>query len=254
MSAEEQLPHIAGEQDSTAAPRVSSKNSGGHATRRIAIIVIIVAIVTAGVVYALRTDVLTRVSTYLDAQKQVATVNGAVVRQGELTELLEQIAPGQAATLDETIRSQVLDDLVNVKLLISEAKEKGYTVTDEAVQEEFDAIVEQIGGEEVFKTQLASVGLSERDIREDIADELLIMQLVEAETDIDTIVVTGEEVQQTYDDAVGLAQSSGAEGDIPPLEDVREVIAAQLEQQKQQEIIEAYVGELREGADVEILL
>jgi hypothetical protein len=254
MSVEEQLPHTSVEQDSTSASRRSPKSNGGHTARRIAIIVIVVAIVTAAVVYALRADVLTRFSTYLDAQKQVATVNGAVVRQGELTELLEQIAPGQAATLDETIRSQVLDDLVNVKLLLGEAKEKGYTVTDDAVQEEFDALVEQFGGKEAFEAQLAAANISERDIREDIADELLLQQLVESETDIDIIAVTDEDVQQAYDEAVELAQSSGVEGEIPPLDDVREVIAAQLEQQKQQEIIEAYVNELREGADIEITL
>jgi hypothetical protein len=254
MSTDEQLTPTPLKTSPVSDSGASSKPKHSRTTMRIAVIVVVVAIVTALVVYAVRTDVPDRMGAYFAAQKQVAMVNGTVVRQGELVKVLEQIAPGQIDTLDESTRAQVLDDLIDVKLLLHEARAKGYTVTDESVQEEFDALVSQVGGEEAFETQIAIANISEREIREDIADELLLKQLVEAETEIDTVVVTDEEVQQSYDEAVTLAQSSGSAGDIPPLDEVREAIQNQLIQQKQQEIIIGYVDELRANADIKITL
>ena len=221
---------------------------------RIVTVIIIVAIVTAAVVFVVRGGAVEKMSDYFAAQKAVATVNGTKITQGDLFEILAQVAPGQEDAVDESIRAQVLEDLVSVRLLVSTAKENGVTVTDDEVQSELDTIIEQVGGEDAFVEQLEQANMTEKSLREDILEELLMQKLLAQETDIEELAATEEEITQAYNDAVASATEAGVADQVPALAEVRDVIKQQIEQEKQLEIVNVYVDTLRETADIEITL
>lgn len=185
----------------------------------------------------------------------VATVNGVGITQSELDTKIEEVVaqygmtPEQAS--DASFELQVLDEVINLRLLTSEAEKQGITVSDEDVATELVALVEKLGGQETFTTQLAAVGLTEDELRTNMRNELLIRKLLDANTDMENITVSDEEVAAMYDEAVGMAPEGQ---EMPPLAEVSEMARAQLIQQKSSEIVTAYVEQLRSGASIEIKL
>lgn len=189
-----------------------------------------------------------------DLSASVAKVNGVVITRGEFNERFEQykntLQPGAVdPSNDASVELALLDELVNLKLLTAEAESKNYTVTEDEVDAAMATIIAELGGEEVFNQQLAALGINMEELRENMRNELLIRQLIDAETDREDVVITDEEIVATYDAAVGEDTENA-----PALDDVREVIREQLIAQKSIEIVEAYIAELRSGAEIEITL
>lgn len=190
-----------------------------------------------------------------DPEAIVATVNGVKITRAELDEKMQQVRktiPEGAVdpSEDAAFELQLLKDLVSLKLLVMVAEEKKYTVTEEQIAAERSTLIEQIGGEEMFKQQLQALELSEETLVENMRNELLIRQLLDEETDIETITATDEEIQAAYDSiASGLDPS-----EVPPLEQVREMVRADVVNQKSAGIIETYLEGLRATAQIEYSL
>jgi foldase protein PrsA len=140
----------------------------------------------------------------------------------------------------------VLDEIINLKLLVASAEAKGFTVTDEDVQKEIVALVEVFGGEENFNQQLALTGLTREELEQNMKNELRIRQLVDTETNLNEVEVTDEEVKSAYD----LAVAGNNSPETPKLEDISEMLKAQLVQQKSAAIVEAYLSDLRAQAQI----
>lgn len=180
----------------------------------------------------------------------VATVNGATITRGELDKKIDQVRrslePGAPdPTQDASFELQLLEDLINLKLLTMVAEEKNYTVTDDEVEAEKVLLIEQFGGEDMLNEQLEQLGINQDELRESMRDEIMIRQLLEDETDIEGITVSDEEIQATYDMAVGDSE------DAPPLDEVKELIRSELVNQKTVQIVEAYINEVRAEAEIE---
>ncbi len=195
-------------------------------------------------------------SASLDPKAIVASVNGIEISRAELNKKVAQVkstVPEGAAdpSQDAAFELQLLDEVVNLKLLVSTAQAKGFTVTDEDIQKEITSLTEAFGGEAEFQKQLEDNNLTIEDLRENMRNELLIRQLVDSETAIKGVAVTPEEIKKTYEEAM----TGAPEGqDVPPLEEVTEMIRAQLLQQKSATIVQEYINKLREGAKIDILL
>lgn len=186
----------------------------------------------------------------VDAGAVVATVNGIKITRGELDEKIEQVRRSLPAgtpdpTQDAAFELQLLEDLINLKLLTMAAEEMNYTVSDDEVAAERSTLVEQFGGEETFSQQLSMLGITEEALKENMRNELLIRQLLDDKTDIESVEVTDEEIKTAYDMAVGETE------DAPPLEQVEELIRSQLLNQKTAEVVQAYIDELRASAQIE---
>lgn len=184
----------------------------------------------------------------------VATVNGTKIYQPELDEsisLLSQSAAAQGAnisdqkTLDE-IKTQALEVLISNTLMTAAAKKEGITVSDEDVQKQFDELLKQFGTQEELTAKMTEVGLTEEKLRKNISDRILAERYIEAVTDIETVAVTDEEVAEF----IKTITANGTE--LPPLEEIRPQIEAQLVGEKQQKIITELVEKLRADADVVI--
>lgn len=192
-------------------------------------------------------------ATSLDANAIVATAQGITVTRGELDEKIQQVRrslPADAVdpTQDAAFELQLLDDLISLKILTAEAEAKNYTVSDDEINAEMTVLAEQFGGMEQLNEQLTALGITEEELHENMRNELLIRQLLDDETEIDTVTVSDEEIAQAYASAVGDAE------DAPPLEQVTEMLRSEIMNQKSAEIIQEYVDTLRAEKDVEVTL
>jgi hypothetical protein len=193
-----------------------------------------------------------------DPETIVATVNGVDVTRGELDKKIEQVKrtlPEGAVdpTEDAAFELQLLNDLISLKLLTLIAVEKNYIVTDEQIESERTTLIEQLGGEETFNKQLEALSITNEELRENMKNELLIRQLLDDETDIDTITVSDEEIATAYEMAIGGAEASSTE-ELPTLEQVSEMLRSEITNQKSASIIQTYLDTVRATADIEITL
>lgn len=195
---------------------------------------------------------------YLTSQADsavVAVVNGEEITEKDLNTSIQQfnqaaIAQGVDTSDPEVaanIRAQALEVLVNTALLKQAAHAEEIEVSDEVAAERMEAIQAEIGGEEVLQERIAELGLSKEDLKEDIKEEILIQTLLDGIFAEAGIVITDEEIQAVYDSA------GGAEAGLPPLEEVRDQIEAQVRGTKEQEVIEAYLASLKTDAEIELI-
>jgi hypothetical protein len=90
------------------------------------------------------------------------------------------------------------------------------------------------------------LGLTYEELEADIAEEVIIQTLLDGLFVEAEIAVTEEEIQSVYDAA------GGTEAGLPPLEEVRDQVVAQVRSSKEQEIIDAYLSTLEGDAEVVI--
>jgi parvulin-like peptidyl-prolyl isomerase len=189
-----------------------------------------------------------------ESSATVAVVNGEEVTGKELNTSIQQfnqaaLAQGVDTTNPDVvadIRNQALEVLVNTTLLKQAAQEQGIEVSDEATTERLETIESEIGGAEVLQSRIDELGLTRAELREDIQEEILIQTLLDGIFSEADVSVTDEEIQEVYDAA------GGVEAGLPPLEEVREQIEAQVRGTKEQAVIDEYLGELKAEADIEI--
>jgi FKBP-type peptidyl-prolyl cis-trans isomerase (trigger factor) len=146
----------------------------------------------------------------------------------------------------EEIRTQALNNLITNVLLLTAAQNAGMKTNAEAIENSYNELATSVGGEETLLERMSSVGLTKETLLENISDRLVVDQYLEAETDIETLAVTDEEV------GAYVAQMTDAGMTVPPLEEVGEQIKASLLAEKQQAAVSAHIEELHASADIEI--
>lgn len=184
----------------------------------------------------------------------IAVVNGEKIYASEKARrvaFLEQSATSQgqdvsAPEIRAIIENQAMDMLVNDALLLTASRKAGYTATPEAIQKEVDTLIAGAGSVEAFQTQLVSFGLTEEELRENIAKRIMTESYLNDKTGYDEVTVSKEEIAAFY--------KSISEGnkDVPKLADISPQIEAQLGQQKQQQIIVDHLITLKDSATIEI--
>jgi hypothetical protein len=160
------------------------------------------------------------------------------------------------ATLEQ-IRQQVIDDLVLKEVLMQNAKEKGYDVSDQQISEEIERIKAQFPSDEDFQTALSENQLTEDGLKSMVASELQIGEFFQNE--IPKVTVADDEIQQMYDEykeqyEAQMAESTEDGQEFPSLEEAKGQIEAQLIQQKEQVEYDRMIEELMENSDIEILI
>ncbi len=183
----------------------------------------------------------------------VATVNGMEITRDELNKKIEQVKKTMPEgfadpTQDASFELQLLNEVINLKLLVDTAEKKNYIATDDQINTQRAILVKQFGGEDAFATQLKTFGITEDELKENMKNEIIIKQLLSDETDIDKIVVTDEEVKQAYDNIV-----AGTE-DAPAFEDISEMLRSQIKDQRGAGIVNAYIEKLKGESNINITL
>ncbi|MFC4401953.1 SurA N-terminal domain-containing protein [Gracilibacillus xinjiangensis] len=185
----------------------------------------------------------------VDPTVTVAEVNGEEIKGEEYNRLYPQVVNyltqyGQDTSDSEVVKEQVLNELVTQQLITQDAKTQGIEVTDEEVSSEMESIKEQYGEE--YKTVLEASGFTEESFQEQLEQDLIRSKYVETQFDTE---VTEDEIQAYYDQL-----SSSSEEDIGKLSEVEDRIREILVQQKRQEQLQPKIEQLRENAEIELLI
>jgi len=238
----------------------TEETAGGSKFKGYTAAVVIVALIILGVLYFMEkegrssTKIFESVISGQESGEVVAEVNGEKIVNSDLTASVQQLtqaaeAQGVDVTKPEAqseIRSQALDVLINTELLKQAAVEAGFEVSDEELESRIKTIETDIGGPEVLSQRLTELGISTDKLESDVKDEILIQKLLDSVFLGSGLAVTEEEINQMYD----AASSSGTE--LPPLEEVRDQVEAQIKSSKEQEAIDKYLGELKAEAEISI--
>lgn len=226
------------------------------------IAVVVILVISAGLMFILEkegrisTGLFSGVITKMEASAPAAKVNGTVITGAEFTSSLDQLTDLSAtqganvtdAAVIAQLRTQAIETLVNAELLRQAALAEGIATTPEDIENRFNEIRDGLGGAEVLASRMAEFGVTEESLRKDIENEFLIQALFDVKIDSDSIQVSETEVSEFY------TRAGGAEAGLPPLEEVREQIVAQVKFEQEQTLINEYLTTLRDEAEVEILI
>ncbi|WP_422122105.1 SurA N-terminal domain-containing protein [Planococcus sp. X10-3] len=189
----------------------------------------------------------------------VAEVNGEEINKEEFesayTAQFQQMAmqaqmSGQE--VDQTqLKEQIAESLVSQELLVQETANRNIEASEEEVNETLTALAEQNGlaSSEEFLTALEEQGLSEEEVMGQVESQVKVEKLIAEESGESE--ASEEELQEFYDQMKAQQEEAGGE-ELPPFEDIKSELEAQLVQQKENEAVQELVAKLREGADVTV--
>jgi len=119
-----------------------------------------------------------------DSNDYVATVDGEKILQTEL---------------DEALRSQygaeMLNTLIDNKIIELEAKKEDITVSDDAIKAEYDELLESYGGEDALQETLDANGLTKDSVQDNIRMYLLTKNVI-----ANSIDISDEELKQYFEE------------------------------------------------------
>lgn len=165
---------------------------------------------------------------------------------------LQAQASGEPIDQD-ALKQQTADGLVNNLLLIQEAQSRGFEATDEQVDESLESFAEQsgAGSSQAYLDTLAEQGLDEEEVRSQLADQVLLDQLFADEGADEE--PSEEELRELYD-SVTQGQGDVEGQELPPFEELRDQLAEQVASQRESEIAQSLIQQLREDAEIQVNL
>lgn len=193
----------------------------------------------------------------LEGEGPVARVDGVEIGREEYRRGVEQLVATyatQGITIPEeeagAVKEQVVNNLVNRQLVLAAATKAGTEATDEQVETEFQNVVASFSNAEGLNTALTEAGITEEDLRADLKESIIINNYLSTKVDAGALTVTDAEVSAYYETAKQEAGST----EVPPLEEVADLIRNQLVTEKQQSVLGAEIEKLRTEANIEILI
>lgn len=142
--------------------------------------------------------------------------------------------------LNKQFRSQTINQLVNEKLILTEASKNGAIPTDPEIDQKISELEKSVGGKEVFDNLLSQQGQTRTSIRDQIRIQLAISKLYENQA-----TVSAEEVAKFLEEnrqSLQATESAAQE---------KEAFDA-LKQQKLSQIFNQKFTELRQNAKIQI--
>lgn len=184
-----------------------------------------------------------------------------VTYEAQFTTAAAQAQAGGQPVDQDALKKQVAESLVDTQLLINEADERGYEVSQEDKDSTLDDLAEQNGltsGDELVTT-LEAQGLSKDEIDSQLERQVKLDRLTAEEAGDSE--PSEKDLRTVYDDAVEqqkAAAAGAAEGteapEIPSFEDSRDQIAQQVKQENENAAAQALVDSLKKDADITINL
>ncbi|MGE5553716.1 MAG: peptidylprolyl isomerase [Betaproteobacteria bacterium] len=119
----------------------------------------------------------------------VAIINGEKLSNQEFTELYLQVvglqeAAGQSVPAGqvEALKAQVLNQMINGKLVLQAAKQAGIKVSKDEIQKAYDEYAKQYPSEKDFRAALKQRNVSVREFRERLRSQRLVEKMIEQVT------------------------------------------------------------------------
>ncbi|NGP43954.1 hypothetical protein G4V62_02935 [Bacillaceae bacterium SIJ1] len=197
----------------------------------------------------------------------VAKVNDTEIQKDRLEDQIEAQLGQYGQTVEDAPNEQLnqmyysaAQSLVNEELLLTASAD--FKPSDEEINAAWTKEAEQIGGEDKLKQGIEQANFTEDEYRGLLAERIQVENYVADRTG--EVEVTDEEAKEFYDQQsliLGGAQGEGGEGEgaegeatLPPFEEVKETIVAQLKQQKQGEQTSDIIEELRADSSIEVFI
>jgi parvulin-like peptidyl-prolyl isomerase len=209
-------------------------------------IVIVVGLLAAGWFFLPGEEPVDESLNPLSGGETVAEVNGEKISSSEVA-VTKKMIEDQGQEISE---ENVIEQIINRKLLTQEVAKKEYSFTDKeaesALEKELSA--QNISLEE-YKQQLEEQGITYQEQLARIKEELGIQKYLEEEIDLESLEVSEEEKKEFYDSY----KDQAGDEEVGSYEEMEPQIAASLVQQKEQQAIVSLIEQLRESAEIKIL-
>ena len=169
------------------------------------------------------------------------------------SDLARAVAFGMVERLEDEEESayerRVLDRLIEERLRFHEIDRYGFQELPlEEVSRSYGELRRGFGSRQAFDAELEELGLSEEQVKEVLARQLLVLVFVEERLG-PRVFVSLDDIRQYYDET--LAPAMRRQGrPVPELPEVREQIRTVLREQRLNEEIEVWTRELELQADI----
>jgi peptidyl-prolyl cis-trans isomerase C len=136
--------------------------------------------------------------------KAVAKVNGTVLTEADLAEVMNRLVPATSFHWTLTperrakYRPKALKLLIEEELLYQAAKERGMKVKRSKINDARKKTIERLGGKRRFKAALKRANLTDREYRKKLERQFLIEKIIKVEVE-DKATVSEEEVRAYYE-------------------------------------------------------
>ncbi len=174
----------------------------------------------------------------IPTDKSAAVVNGEVITIAELDERYESL-PEQYKVL--ITKEFYLDQLINTKLLLQEARSLGIVVSIEEVNEEIDLIAIDFETEEEFDAYISESGLTREELAKQIEEKILIDKLLEEKV-YSQIDIPESRVKIFYDNNKDQIEQE--------YDEIKEDIEDMLKDDIASSAINTYINQLKSKADI----
>jgi peptidyl-prolyl cis-trans isomerase SurA len=185
----------------------------------------------------------------------VATVNGHIILQSDWDDALNYEAFSGGRLLDELTpddRKAALDRLIDQELLREQMRSADFQhALQEEVTKRIIEIRRQYPGAETeagWQAALQRYGLTENQLRQNIVSNLDVMRLVDARLR-PTVNIDSQTIESYYNYEL-LPQLRGAGAKEPALAEVSPTIKELLTQQKVNQLLTAWLQNLRSGSQI----
>src|SRR3989338_7438818 len=158
-----------------------------------------------------------------------ATVNGTPITNLELL-----------AKLNKQFRGQTLNQMINEKIILDEARKSNIAVSDSEIEEKLQELENQVGGAEVFESLLAQQGQTRNSVKQQIRLQLIIEKLYQNEA-----TVSAQEIDQFLQTSSESLQATDSAAQRKEAQDL-------LKQQKINQVFSQKFQELRQSAKIQI--
>ncbi len=190
-----------------------------------------------------------------DKSTVVAVVDKEEIIRSELDSYTNQIAVIQKVPLPDkdteerkNFERQALDQIINNILLHQDAVKQGIKVAKEEIDSQYHLIVSQIGGQEKMNEILTKTGMTEDHLRKDLERQNIIEKYFDFLKEKNEISAGEEEIKDFYEKEVAPRHPE------IKLEKVESQIRQKLERQKLLEPVLEIIKNLRQEAEIKILL
>lgn len=185
-----------------------------------------------------------------------AVINGEKITKVDLDSRLEQLKEAnqlQGVDLSDEkalteIKKQMLNDMINEKILLQGAAKGGVSASEADVQASYDQLAAGFNTKEDFEKELASRNLTEKEVKESIANQMTLSKYLEQNIDLKSVTATDEEVNNLY------KNYSAKQENMPKIEEIKAQLANEVKQQKSRAMILDFIEKLKKDADIKILL
>lgn len=144
------------------------------------------------------------------------------------------------------IEKMTLDEMVNEKILLQDAKKKGLIASVADVEKAYNEIFAKFKNRDDFTKELVTQNLTEQSLKENITKQLTLMKYMDQNIDSKNIKVSEKEIEDLY------KSLSEKQKNIPKLDQIKAQVENEIKQGKFKVKILEIITKLKTGAKIEI--